>query len=848
MSTVVTSPDQFFGFTMGTDGKMARWDKIVRYFQLLESQSSRMKVVDMGPTTEGNPFLLAIISSPSNLASLEQYRIMNLRLNDPKRTTEKDLETILDEGKAVVCQSMSFHATEIGGTQMSSELAYDLLTRDDNETKRILENVIFLMIPCANPDGQILVTDWYSKCLGTEYEGCDPPWLYHKYAGHDNCRDAFQLNLIESRYMASILFRDWIPQVYVDHHHMGSYGARFFVPPYCEPIHPHVDPLIPREQSWYGSHMAYKLEEAGKAGVLNAGQYMFWHHLGPHAITRYHNTAGMHTESASAKLASPLYVHASQLRAEPRGPLRGFVHHRPQTNFPRPWLGGWWRLRDIVEQQKIAAWATLDLAARHRETVLKNAYLKARRQSERGAQGETKAYVISSEQPDLPTAEKLVEKLLLQGIEIHVSNEAFTAGNVKYPPRSWIIFLDQPKSGLVRTLLGQTHYPDDAWTRAPDGSPIRPSDTATDTMAEFMGASAEPLEGPIVGNFERTYGTKPGSGQVEGESSIGYVLDCRLNDTYIAVNRLLRLGAKVWRIPRPIEIGSLHFASGAFLVQGLKNERLRKVAEDLHLVFHAAKETVERLTRVRNCRLGVYQRYWGGNIDEGWTRWLLEQFEFQYETIRDIDVRANDLRERFDVLILPNDQTPFITGENVYQWYSENHPNSSLPTFPPEYRSGIGREGVEGLKRFVSQGGTLVALNSSCTFAIEAFGLRIRNVLARLSPKEFFCPGSTLRAVVNQDHPFGYGMQRESLIFGWDSPAFDILPSAQNERSEVVVSYPEDETLRSGWLIGEEKLRNKAAMIAVPIGDGKVVLIGFRAQHRGQTHGTFKLLFNIFLA
>ncbi|MFQ6053323.1 MAG: M14 family zinc carboxypeptidase, partial [Candidatus Bathyarchaeia archaeon] len=499
MSDAVTSPEEFFGFQLGSDRKIARWDKIVEYFRLLERQSGEMEVVEMGPTTEGNPFLLVIISSAENRGNLERLREVNLRLSDPRGLTEEEVGALIREGRAVVCQSMSLHATEIGGTQMAPELAYDLLTRGDEEARRILENVVFLMVPCFNPDGQIMVADWYDRWLGTEYEGCGLPWLYHRYVGHDNNRDAFQTNMVESRYMASILFRDWVPQAYIDHHHMGSYGARLYVPPYCEPIHPHADPLIWREHSWYGAHMAYKLEEAGRTGVLNAAQYLGWGHLGFHWITAYHNIAGMLTESASARLATPLYVHRGQLRGDRRGTLASYD---PQTNFPHPWPGGWWRLRDIVEQQKIAAWAALDLAARHRETLLRNAYLKAKRQTERGAQGEPRAYVIPRDQHDPLTGAKLVDKLLVQGVEIRVALEEFAADGVRYPAGSYVILLSQPKSGLVKTLLGRTRYPDNTWTRDRGGSPLRPQDTATDTMAEFMGVRVDPVSGRVEGAFK----------------------------------------------------------------------------------------------------------------------------------------------------------------------------------------------------------------------------------------------------------------------------------------------------------------------------------------------------------
>jgi hypothetical protein len=269
----ITSPEEFFGFQMGADYKLARWDKITEYFYLLEKQSDKLKVMDLGPSSEGHPFLVLLISSPENLSNLERLQYINKRINDPENLSEDSLNRYIDEGKAVVMQSMSLHASEVGGTQMSTELTWDLLTRKDEDCQRILDNVLFFMIPCFNPDGQVMITDWYNETVGTEYEGVGMPWLYHKYCGHDNNRDGDYLNLQESKYTARLMYIDWQPQAYIDHHHMGSYGARFYVPPYCDPIRPYADPLIWRELSWYGAHIAYKLEEEGFRGVLNAAQF-----------------------------------------------------------------------------------------------------------------------------------------------------------------------------------------------------------------------------------------------------------------------------------------------------------------------------------------------------------------------------------------------------------------------------------------------------------------------------------------------------------------------------------------------------------------------------------------------
>ena len=851
MNNQVTTPETFFGFQLGSDRKIARWDGIVDYFRLLEGQSDRMQVIDMGPSTEGNPFLLAIISSPKNLDNLAHLREVNAKITDPRGLSEDAIKQLVSEGKTIICQSMGLHATEIASTQMAPELVCDLIVSDDEETQRILDNVIFLMIPCFNPDGQIMVTDWYNQYLGTEYEGCTLPWLYHKYAGHDNNRDAFMMNLVESEYVARIMFQEWHPHAYQDHHEMGSYGARLWVSPYSEPLHPHADPLIWREISWYGAHMAYKLEEGGVTGVLNAALFPAWSHLGFHWIGNYHNIASMLTESAHAKLATPMYIHKDQLKGEDDrrqveggggSTLRAFPHYKPQTNFPHPWPGGWWRLRDLVEQQKIAAWGLLDLAARHRDTVLWNAYLKAKRQTELGACGKPTAYLIRVGQHDPLTVVKLINKLVGQGIDIQRATQDFTANGMTYPAGTYRIPLNQPKMGVIKTLLGQTFYPDDAWTRESDGSPLRPYDTATDTMAEFMGVHVEPVNANAEGSFEVVTASEKLTGQLVGTPKFGYVLDGRLNDSFVVVNRLLDQGVEVMRVDQAVEAGTQRFPAGAFVIPPGSEATLKAISQDSGVTFYALEGDAKAAQRgVERQRIGMYQRYGGGNMDEGWTRLVLEQFGFPYKTLKDEDIQAGNLNQSLDLIILPNDSTTLIVGEKEEE-------ESKTSEIPPEYRSGIGDDGVEAIKQFVDNGGTLVTLNQACDFAIEKLDLRVKNLLKDKPSKEFFCPGSTLKVNINASHPLTHGMPDEGLIFFWSGPAFEVLQSAFNERYEILVQYPERDILQSGWLGGENQIAEKAAMISAQYGAGRVILFGFRPQHRAQTHGTFKLLFNALIA
>jgi hypothetical protein len=527
---------------MGTDGKLARWDRMVEYYRVLGESSDRMTVWEMGETTLGKPFLALIVTSPANHARLDELQRMNALLSDPHAATEAQIETAIREGKAVIVQSLCLHSTEVAAGQTAVELAYDLVTRNDGEMARILDDTIGIMIPCFNPDGQIMVADWVARTTGTEYEGTGLPQLYHHYIGHDNNRDAFMQNTVESQYGGQIIFREWIPQAYVDHHQMGGYTARIYLPPYAEPVRPEADPLVWREMSWYGAHMAYKMEEENLPGAVNAAIYSGWGHFGFHWITPFHNIAGMLTESASARMATPLYVHPDQL-----GGSRQLPEYEEQTTFPNPWKGGSWRVRDIVDRQKVAYLATLDIAARNRETVLRNAYLKAKRQAERGMAADPAAFVIPAEQHDGLTRDHLVNKLLLQGIDVGRVGTAFTHAGRVYGAGTYVVSMAQPKRGVIRWLLGRTFYPDNSYTRDPDGNPIRPYDMSTDNMAEFMGVRVDAVSAAPAGELTRVASPIATAGSVTRGAN-GFSVDGRENASFRAVNLLWNAGIAVRRV------------------------------------------------------------------------------------------------------------------------------------------------------------------------------------------------------------------------------------------------------------------------------------------------------------
>lgn len=822
----IPSPEEYFGHAMGADRQLVRWDRLVEYYQMLGEASDRIVVQEVGPTTLGNPFLVLWISSPENLANLDEIQRMNHVLSDPRGHDEQVIEAAVRDGKVVFLQAYGLHSTEVAASQTAAEVAWLFATRTDEEMTQILDETVSIIVPGMNPDGTNIVTDWYDQWVGTEYEGSGPPELYHHYVGHDNNRDAFMQNTVESQYVAELLFRAWTPQAFIDHHQMGAYTARIYLPPYAEPIRPGGDPLVWREMAWYGAQMAYKMDEHDLPGAIGAAIYSGWGHFGFHWITPFHNIAGMLTESASARLATPLYVHPDQLEGS-----RQLPEYEEQTTFPSPWQGGWWRVRDIVERQVVATFSPLELAAKNRQTVLRNAYNKATRQTQRGAEGDVKAFVISVDQHDPLTMQKMVNKLLLQGITVERATRDFVHEGRAYGSGSYVVSMAQPKRGVIRWLLGQTYYPDNSYTRDRQGDPIRPYDMSTDNLAEFMGVRVDPVASPITASLTRVTGMIDPSGTVTAGAS-GYVLDGRLNDSFEAVNLLFAAGVSVrraWRDGSGVRQGDFVVAADA------DPAVVRRIAEETGVDFAPlgadASASTFALTRQR---VGMYQRYHGGNMDEGWTRWLLEDFSFEYASIMDAEILRGALRERWDVIVLPADSRQMMV----------DGPNDVSST-PPPYRSGFGDEGVAALREFVENGGTLVTFAQAGDLPLADFDLPVENAVEGVWGNDFWSPGSTLHMRVDTTDPFAWGMPRDALAtYLAGGQVYETVAGARSADVRRLATYPERDILRSGWLLGEEAIANRSAVVAVDRGEGTVLMLGFRAQHRAQTHGTFKLFFN----
>ena len=834
----IISPEEAIGFPVGADYKLARWETITGYLRSLAASSDRVILEERGKTTEGLDFVLVLISSPENLANLDRYKAIQRKLANPQEHSLTELERLAQEGKAVVMISCNIHSTEIASSQMSMELAYQLATENTPKVEEILKNTILLLIPSANPDGLSMVVEWYERTVNTPYEGAPMPWLYHKYTGHDNNRDWFMLTQVETQLVTQILYEEWFPQVIYDVHQMGNRGARFVIPPYFHPVNPNIPPLLQRELALIGAQMALDLTSQGFTGVLSNAVYDTWWHGGFRTVPYRHNMIGILTEAASVNIASPIFQRKSSLR----GHRRGLSEYAQQTNFPEPWPGGWWRMRDIIDYEQAAAYSILSIVAKQKEMFLTNFYRMGLEAVEKGEGEPPRAFLVPTDQRDMDTALKMLRILQRGGVKIHRAKASFTADGVEYSAGTYVVLMAQPFRAHAKDLLEVQHYP--RRIPAPGAPPERPYDIAGWTLPLQMGVkvikavNAFEVDLTLVEEIPKTAGKLHTDG-VDFQDAVVYALGNQTNLETVALNRLLQMDRyRVYQQQKETVWKDLHLPRGTIVLKsdripGSDSAELRHLAESLGIEIYALNQRyVDLKAQLREPRLGLYKP-WVANMDEGWTRWVLEAHEFSYRNLTDAEIRAGNLAEWYDAIILPD-----MRASRMIKGHAEG-------SLPPEYVGGIGSEGVANLRTFVEQGGTLICLNWATEVPMKHFGLEIADALEskqsssqKVTGVKFFCPGSLLRVFVETSHPIGYGLEREMAVFFKSGPAFEA------RGGKKVAAYPNFNPLMSGWIEGEKRIRQKGALWDVKLGQGHVILFGFKPQHRAQSHGTFKLLFN----
>lgn len=839
----VPSPEEVYGFQVGADYKLAGYDMLLDYYNQLDAASDRVKKIKIGESTLGRPMILLLISSKENLKQLDHWREISRQLARAHISEDK-AQALSQEGKAIVWIDGGMHASETAHAQMTSELAYRVATEKTPEMQDIRENVVLLLMPVMNPDGLEIVKSWYESVLGTPYETTGTPWLWQKYVGHDNNRDYYMYNMKETQAVGNVLYREWYPQVVYNHHQTGPSWAWIFIPPFADPYNPRIHPGVIASVNQVGTAMATRFAMRKMPGVISRNSYTMWWNGGGRTAPYYHNMIGILTET-SHRTPTPLFYEPDSM---PKTVGDGFQTNGTEIFYSDPWKGGESHLRDAVEYMLTASMAVLDWAADRPQELLFNIYRMGRDAIEAGMAGDPYAYVIPAEQWDEFEALNLVETLRQGGVEVSRSEEAFSAGGNQYANGSYIIYAAQAFRPYVLSLLEPQDYP--LTYKYPGGPPDPPYDIAGWTLPMQMGVTVDRIDEDFNVDAEEVTGVslKPTSGYVAESVGYGWVLSHRSNASIMAVNHLLAEGVNVYRTSSSINADGEEYTAGAFVIEGSgdASDQLELLASTLGLDFVGLKsKPVGELTPLSQPRVGLYKS-WNASSDEGWTAWILKDYHFAVDTLHDAAIREVDLSQ-YDAIILP-DQRP----STILNGYAPG-------TMPDKYVGGLGAEGAVALKNYVDQGGTLLAFDSASEFVINQFGLPIRNAVRRTSNSEFFIPGSLIRANTNAAAPLAVGMQDEITVFFDHGRAFEIIAidgmyeggrvvgvkEAQPLPIDTVVTYATKDLLMSGFAIGaQEHLAGEPAMLNVSVGEGNVVLYGFRPQFRGQSRGTYKLIFN----
>ncbi|MGQ9495262.1 MAG: M14 family metallopeptidase [Thermoanaerobaculaceae bacterium] len=813
----VPSPKEFLQKDVGQDRVLANYQEVVDYLRELAKDPRRVKLLELGPTVEGRPMLALVVSSPANMARLEAIRTGWAKLADPRGLGEDEKAKLIQELPAGVLVTAGIHSTEVAGTQTSLLFIHELLAAaPQSALARWLDQVVVAVVPSLNPDGHEAVVAWYETYLGTPYEGALPPFLYHRYAGHDNNRDFVFLTQPESRALNRFVYRYWHPQLFVDLHQMGAAGPRQFVPPFADPINPHLPPVLWRLTSCLGAHMALRLEQAGKAGVVS-GWTFDGHWIGGTRNTAWwKNIVGVLTETASAALATPIWVDPSDLRAQGKG-LWAYL---PQVNFPNPWGGGRWGLVEAVSYQRDLLRSAVEFAALYRKDLLEATSGMA--EDAILSQGGPWGWVVPPE-GDPGRRKRLVDLLLEAGVEGYLAPRGLTGSHMVFPPASLVFPFRQPLGRYLWELLEKHDYPE--IIPAPGADILLPYDVTAWHLPSMLGVKVVRADEPLEGGLEKLADLlQPPRGAVTGEI---LAIPAWQLELHALANEALRRGLKPCRLSHPqgkaLPAGSLIVTAPAATLAELLRGRSVQPQE-----LARVPESCSPLLPVR---VAVYHPFTPAE-DAGWLRWVLEQGGFTPVVLNPKTILEEPLGH-FHVAVLPDMEAQAF----------QDSPGWGLVPPPPEFQLGLTQSGVEKLKEFVEQGGTLLAFKRSAEWVGEKFHLSVTNPLAGVPRSEFFAPGALVEMEVEGASPLAWGLPPRvpALIDG--GVAFASSPS-ELQRRQVVCRFSEKPQVLSGFLRGAEKLARKATMVAYAMGKGRVVLYSFAPHFRGQTANLFPLVFN----
>jgi hypothetical protein len=881
----VTTPKDEFGFNFGDDYQLATYQQLAAYWQKLDRESDRMVLQEIGKTSEGRPHLMAIVTSPENHRNLARYRDISRRLALAEDLTDDQARALAREGKAVVWIDGGLHASEVLGAQQLGEMVYQMVSRTDEETMRLLNDAIILFVH-ANPDGHDLVAGWYMRNPVPEKRSpAGLPLLYHHYIGHDNNRDFFASTQKETENINRVLYHEWSPQVLYNHHQSGPAGTVFWSPPFRDPFNYNQDPLLVLglQQLGLSIHSRMAAENKPGAAARAAGAYDGWWNGGIRNTAAFHNILAILTEMIGTP--TPMRI--------------PFVLQRqvPTSDLTFPIAPRVWHFRESIEYSITANRAILDYASRWRETLLFNVYRMGKNSIARGSSDtwtpaphryaavaaklgvpltggggggggtaataerdaalmtalrspefrDPRGYIIPASQPDFPTAVKFINALREVGISVQRATRDFEVQGKKYPTGSFVVKTAQSFRPHVIDMFEPQDHPDNV--PYPGAPPTPPYDHAGWTLAFQMGIEFDRVLDDFTGPFERVtdWNVKPPAATVSQlPRAAGYLIGHQHVDSFVALNRLLAAGEEAYWLQRPLTSNEKTYPAGTWYVSAKSTTRaqLEKIAAELGVGADATTAVPVGALKLRRPRVGLWDQY-GGSMDSGWARWLLEQYQFSFQKVFPATIDAGNLNAAYDVLIFVEGGIPAVNG-------GTGPAQPAAADIPAEYRPMLGRmtteRSIPEIRRFVENGGTVITIGASSTNLAQHLKLPIEDHLVEdgkpLPPAKFYTPGSILTARLDVAHPMTHGMKERTDMFFDTSPVFRLGASAAGQGVKAFAWFDSPTPLKSGWSWGQQYLQNGVAAIDAPLGKGHVLLFGPEIIKRAQPHGTFKFLFN----
>ena len=893
LSQQIPTPKEHFGFNIGDNYQLTTFTQTEAYFKKLAQASEKARYTVIGKTEEGRDQFMLIVTSAENLKKLDEYKLISQKMANAEVSME-EAKQFANTGKAVIWIDGGLHANEVVGIHQLIETAYQLLSRSDDETKRILDDVIILMTH-ANPDGQELQSNWYMRDPRPEKRSAaNLPRLYEKYAGHDNNRDFYMLNLKESQNIARQLFIEWLPQIMYNHHQAGPAGSIVAGPPYRDPFNYVFDPLIITGLDAVGAAMQNRLNAENKPGFTSKAGSVFstWYNGGLRTTTYFHNMIGLLTEIVGSPTPSAIPLVPARLL--------------PNAATPNPIVPQKWTFRQSIDYSVSLNYAVLNYASRNRDELLMNIYRMGRNAIEKGgtdtwslspskiaaidklqqdslkrvkpttetgrtvvpnvpvkfydsvmkniAFKDPRGYIIPADQPDIATAVEFLNALIKTGVVIQKATTDFTVAGKKYSANSYIVKTNQAFRPHVLDMFEPQDHPNDF--QYPGGPPVPPYDAAGWTLAYQMGVQFDRImdgfEGPFIknplGELIRL------SGSTIKNSAAGYVLDARANQSYKAVNNLVHAGVDVYRMSN-VSAGSA-YSNGSFYIPGNSKTKavVDKLAAENNVRFIAADKKPTGLTKIKKARIALWDVY-GGSMPSGWVRLILEKFDYAFDVIYAKDIDTGNLRAKYDVIVFVDGAIPSLNsraGENAVGGFNNPSPDS----IPAEFRNRLGRitaaKSIPQLKIFMEDGGNIITIGSSTQLAYH-LKLPVSNTMVEivngeektLGRDKFYTPGSILQITVDSNQTATSGLNRLTDIYFDNSPVFKLNPDAVSSGTiKPLAWFGGNKVLRSGWSWGEAYLKNGITAFEASVGKGKLYAFTPEITFRAQSWGTFKLLFN----